>query len=38
MDNIGVVDKTILEFEKSVFETPDLGRKWMDDYLKKVLN
>ena len=33
----GVVDKLILEFEKRVFDTPELGRKWMDDFLKKVV-
>ena len=33
----GVVDKALMEFERRVFETPELGRKWMDDYLKKVL-
>ena len=33
----GVVDKLILEFERRVFDTPELGRKWMDDFLKKVV-
>jgi hypothetical protein len=36
IDSIGVVDKIILEFERSVFDNPELGRKWMDGFLKKV--
>ena len=32
----GIVDKLILGFESSVFETPEMGREWMDRYLKEV--
>ena len=35
-DILGVVDKIILEFERRVFDSPELGRKWMDGFLKKV--
>ena len=33
----GIVDKLILGFETHVFETPEIGRRWMDGYLKQVL-
>ena len=33
----GVVDKLLTEFENRVFLTKKAGRKWMDNYLKKVL-
>ena len=33
---VKVVEKLLKEFEKNVFSTRDLGRNFMDNYLKKV--
>ena len=30
------MDKLISGFEKEVFENPEKGREWMDNYLKEV--
>lgn len=32
----GVVDKHIKEIERRVFDTVDVGEKFMDEYLKEV--
>ena len=34
--NIGVVKKLLREFENQVFQDKKVGKRFMDDYLKKV--
>ena len=34
--SIGVVEKLLKEFERNVFSTRDLGKTFMNNYLKKV--
>ena len=33
---IGIVDKLLSAFERSVFPSKTAGKTWMDNYLKKV--
>ena len=33
---LGVVEKLLKEFERNVFSTRDLGKTFMNNYLKKV--
>ena len=34
--SLGIVDKLILGFETKVFDDAEIGREWMDKYLKDV--
>ena len=35
--NVGVVEKLLSEFENKVFLSKETGKKFMDNFLKKVL-